>query len=395
MPQSASARTARQEVSLVVDPTKAYDRRIVRGAATYAKENELECSLYIQEDPVDRLPNLENWKGDGIVANFDSRRVADALRDAGIPTVAIGGGYGYISEKSTIAYVRTDNKAIAELAANHFLNLGIRNFAFYCPRPNGINGWATERLHYYRAFLETLGYPCICYTARYSAPRRWVGYRQEIQSWVRSLPKQIGLMAANDMHAMHVIRAARELGVRIPEDIAILGVHNDDIICELSRPKLTSVEHATKRIGYEAAAVLDRLMNGKNANQVVAIPPEGLIERESTEILAVDEEDVAKALQFIRVHACDPITARDVLDLAQVSRSALEARFREVLGRSIYAEIRRVQIEKAKVMLTTTSVPIKEIVHAVGASSVQYFTAMIREATGQTPGQIRSDALGQ
>ena len=184
------------------------------------------------------------------------------------------------------------------------------------------------------------------------------------------------------------------VGLRVPEDIAIVGVDNDDIMCELATTPLTSVEQGTHRIGYEAAAVLDQLMQGTSSSpETVTVRPEGLVVRQSTDVIAIDDPDVVAAVRYIRHNACDPIDVHDVLKIVTVSRSTLETRFRNVLGRSVHREIRRVQLGTATQLLTTTNLPIKEVARRIGTESVQYFTTMIRTATGQTPGQIRRDGL--
>ncbi|HMP07360.1 MAG TPA: hypothetical protein PJ982_13495 [Lacipirellulaceae bacterium] len=133
------------EVALIVDPSKPYDRRIIRGVAAFVRAQHRDWSLYVEEDPVARLPHLEAWGGDGVVANFDDRRIARAVSNANVPVVAIGGGYGYYNDNPRIPYVRTDNRAIAELAARHLLDLGHRRFAFCGEPPNRCNGRASGR----------------------------------------------------------------------------------------------------------------------------------------------------------------------------------------------------------------------------------------------------------
>lgn len=381
----------RLEVALIIDPAKPYDRRIVRGVAAYVESESLDWSLYVEEDPTGRMPKLDSWAGDGILANFDNRRVAHAVSKLGIPVVGIGGGYGYYKQATRIPYVRTDNKAIAEMAARHLLDLGLRHFAFCSEPPNRSNGWALERQRAFQQYVSEAGYACEVHTGRHTAAGHWRQLQSELRKWIVSLPAPTGMLACNDSRARHVLQACRARGLRVPEDIAIVGVDNDDLMCELSRPSLTSIVQGTYRIGYEAAAILNSLMSGKRPRQRTAIPPESLVSRQSTDILAVGDEDVAVVLKYIRQHACDPIQVKDVLQVANLSRSTLESRFREILGRSVHAEIRRVQLENALRQLKTSNVPIKEIVREAGVSSVQYFTAMVRQATGKTPGQIRND----
>jgi LacI family transcriptional regulator len=384
----------RPEVALIIDPSSPYDRRIVRGVAAYVQQSQREWSLYVEEDHFDRLPDLKAWGGDGILANFDDRRVAAAVTSLGIPVVGVGGGYGYYEDNPQIPYVRTDNRAIARMGAQHLIDLGFRQFAFCSEPPTRSNGWAKERADAFVEAIEEAGFPCEVFAGRHSPAKQWRLSQAALQKWIAKLKTPIGLMACCDGRARHVLQACRFVGRRVPEDVAIVGVDNDDVMCELAQPPLSSVEQGAMRVGYEAAALLDDMMHGKRpAHQRTAIPPERVVARHSTDVMAVADAEVAEALRFIRQNACRPIQVRDVLDMARMSRSTLDARFRAAIGRSIHLEIRRVQIETAERLLITTSMPIKEVVQRVGVSSVQYFTAMMRNATGKTPGEIRKAAL--
>jgi LacI family transcriptional regulator len=384
----------RLEVALIIDPGRPYDRRIIRGVAAYVQRRRRDWSLYVEEDPLARLPDLNAWAGDGILANFDDRRIAEAVTSRGVPVVGVGGGYGYYEENPNIPYVRTDNRAIARLAARHLIDLGFRRFAYCSEPPTRSNGWTKERADAFCECVAEVGFDCEVYAGRYSPAKQWRRSQAALQKWLSRLERPIGMMACNDARARHVLQACRVVGLRVPDDIAIVGVDNDDIMCELTQPPLTSIEQGAMRVGFEAAALLDDMMAGKPPRQQrTAVAPEGLVARQSTDVMAVADEEVAGAIRFIRQHACDPIQVRDVLQMAGMSRSTLEGRFRETIGRSIHAEIRRVQIDTARRLLITTSMPIKEVVQRVGVSSVQYFTAMIRHATGQTPGEIRKSAL--
>jgi LacI family transcriptional regulator len=306
----------------------------------------------------------------------------------------VGGGYGYYQPNSPIPYVRTDNSRIAEMAAEHLLSLGMRRFAVCGYLPNRTNGWSRERVEAFRRIVEADGYECYLFSCRHSSVKNWRQSQLSLKQWLQSLPKPIGMFACDDSRARHVLQACRMGGVQVPEEIALVGVDNDDVMCEISDPTLTSIEQGSVRVGYEAASLLDRMMLGKAVRRDgKTVAPEGLVARRSTDVTAVADPSVAEALQFIRQHACGPIKVRHVLKSVKLSRTNLESRFRDVVGRSVHAEIGRVRVEAARRMLTTTSVPIKEIAQRVGVSSVQYFTVMMRGATGHTPGQLRKLAL--
>lgn len=385
---------SRREVALIVDAGSPYDRRIIRGVASYVERNRRDWSLYVEEELAGRLPNLRAWAGDGIIASFDNRRVAVAVSKARVPVVGVGGGYGYYQEESLIPYVRTDNLGIAEMAAEHMFSLGLRQFAVCGYLPTRVNGWSRERVDAFQRIVEGAGYSCYVFTGRHSHVTNWKRSQMSLKHWLQSLPKPIGLFACDDSRARHVLQACRNGDIQVPEEIALVGVDNDDVLCEISEPTLTSIEQGSVRVGYEAAALLDRMMLGKAVRRDgKTVSPEALVARRSTDVTAVADPSVAEALQFIRQHACGPIKVRHVLKTVKMSRTNLENKFRAVIGRSIHAEIGRVRVDAARRMLTTTSVPIKEVAQRVGVSSVQYFTVMMRSATGNTPGELRKSAL--
>jgi LacI family transcriptional regulator len=384
----------RLEVALILDPGSPYDRGIIRGVADYVTRRCRDWSVYVEDELASRLPDLKTWAGDGIVANFDDRRIANAVVNLGIPVVGVGGGYGYYNESTGIPYVRTDNEGIARMGAEHLISLGLGQFAFCSHPPTQTNGWAKERAEEFRRYVNEAGFPCRVYTGRYHSVRNWRRSQEELQGWLSKLPRPIGMMACDDSRARHVLQACQAIGLKVPEEVALVGVDNDELMCELTQPPLTSIEQGSIGVGFEAAATLERMMAGESPEQECAtVPPVGLIARHSTDILAVADPDVAKALHYIRQHALKSLQVNDVLKVVRMSRSNLEAKFRESLGRTIHSEIRRVRIEAARRLLTTTNIPIKEIAGHVGISSVQYFTAMIRRTTGQTPGQIRKASL--
>lgn len=383
-----------RRVALIIDAGKPYDRRIIRGIAEYVQRSGYPWSVYVEADPAKKIPNFATWDGDGVIANFDDHLVARAVSKLKIPVVAIGGGFGYHDPHSGIPYVRSDSEAIAELVADHLLNLGFQRFAFCSEPANRVNGWAKLRADAFQRYLSQRGYACDLYTGRAVGERSWQAMQTRLQAWLSTLTPPVGLMACNDSRARHMLEACRALDLRVPEDVAIVGVDNDDIMCELATTPLTSVEQGTQRIGYESAAALDNLMRGsKSVPKTLTIHPQEIVVRQSTDVIAIDDPDVVAAVRYIRQHACGPINVQDVLDRSTVSRSTLEKRFRDVLGRSIHGEIRRVQLNTANRLLATTSIPIKEVAKRIGTDSVQYFTTLIREATGRTPGQIRREQL--
>jgi LacI family transcriptional regulator len=379
-----------RHVALIVDAAKPYDRKIIGGVARYVKER-ANWSLYVEEDPLQKLPDLRSWHGEGIIANFDDRKVAAAVRGLKTPVVGVGGGSGWYDPATRIPYFASDDEGIAALAAQHLIDRGFRRLAFYgYPRTRVIR-WSEIRGQAFERWAAQAGIPCSMYTGRHGTARQWTPLQKGLMTWVAALEKPVGLMACNDVRARHVLEACRSLGLRVPEDVALMGVDNDEMICDLTDPPLSSIEQGARRMGYEAAALLDHLMAGGKTTQFrFVVEPEGVVSRRSTDTLAIDDADVAAAVRFIRQRACKRIQVRDVVDCVGVSRSTLKNRFREVMGRTMHAEIRRVQLERAKQLIAETDLPLKQVAIQAGFQYVQYLTRLFRQHLGQTPARFRA-----
>jgi LacI family transcriptional regulator len=281
------------------------------------------------------------------------------------------------------------------LAAEHLLDRGFRRFA-YCGYPRTpINGWAEERERAFAEQIKERGFPCWIYRGRHKTSREWASLQRSLCAWLGSLPKPVGLMAANDNCARQVLEACRAGGLRVPEEVAVVGVDNDEMLCQLSSPLLTSIEQGAKRMGYQAAALLDRIMSGRKPRQRrFVVDPVGVVTRHSTDILAIEDPKVARAVAFVWGHACEGINAQDVVDALAVSRSGLEARFKATVGRSVFAEIRHVQLERVRRLVSDTSLPLKQIAANTGFKSLQHMTTLFGRTFGRPPAEYRETVGG-
>jgi LacI family transcriptional regulator len=197
-------------------------------------------------------------------------------------------------------------------------------------------------------------------------------------------------MGANDRRAHHVLEACRACGIRVPEEVAVLGVDNDEMLCQLSNPALSSIEQGARQIGYDAAVLLDRMMQGaKPRRQHYIIAPIGIVTRRSTDVLAIEDSITTDAMTFIRSHAYTGIKVADVVRASPVSRSTLESRFKATVGSSIHAVIRKIQLDQARHLLTETNLAIKEIAANTGFRSVQHMTSLFGESFGQSPAKYK------
>ena len=378
-----------RQVAVILDATSPYQRKMIRGVAAHASQvgNWL---LYVEEDPLDKLPDMKSWHGDGIITAFTEERYAALVRGLDIPVVGVEGGYSWYEQDSGIPYFATDDAAVARMAADHLLGQGYTRLA-YCGLPKSRHtGWSETRRQAFRERAREAGVPCEVYTGRHRATRQWAAFQKDLGHWLRSLPKPVGIMAGNDARARHVLEACRSVGLRVPEDVAVIGVDNNELMCELADPPLSSVEQGARELGYRAAELLDRMMAGKRPRQIANhVAPERVIVRRSTDALAIKDVDVAAALRFIRAHACERIRVADVLNEVSVSRSTLETRFRSIIGKTIREEIHDTMLAQAQTLIAAKELPLKQVAREAGFSHVQHMTNLFRRRLGRTPGEFQ------
>jgi LacI family transcriptional regulator len=297
-----------------------------------------------------------------------------------------------------IACILTDNSAASQLGFEHLKERGFRRFA-YC----GFNGadYSDERRNAFVRLVTQAGFPCEVYdpfqesSKRNTAQSEALGFKdsRQVASWIKSLPKPVGVLACNDMRGQQVLDASRSAGVSVPEEIAVIGVDNDQVICDFSAPPLSSVIPNTERIGYEAAELLTQMMAGKKPpKQTLFIQPSGIATRRSTDVLAMEDQQIARAARFIREHACEGIDVSDILRAVPMSRSTLDRRFINILGRSPKEEILRVRLNRAKQLLTETDIPLSLIAEKIGLLYTEYFSRVFKKRFGVTPSEFRSSS---
>lgn len=392
----------RRSVALLVETSNGYCRGLLDGVIAYVKERG-DWSVFLTEQERGAAPPkwLKVWDGDGIIARIETDAIAQQLRDISIPIVDLSA----TRHVRGIPWTSTDDQAIATVAAEHFLERGFHNLA-YCGDPGF--AWSMARRDQFREL--TLGAERNFFeyqsTHRYDADFDWGREKQAMSAWLSTLPRPVGIMACYDFQAQQVLDACRQMDIAVPEEVAVLGVDNDRLICELSEPSLSSIVQDTRGTGYEAASLLDRMMNARereqstarrkriSSNQAVTDPPLvtkplGVAVRESTDTLAIEDGEITKALQYIRRHAISNIQVRDVLMQSSLSRRSLEHRFKKLIGRTPHEEIQRVRINAVKRLLSETQLSIAAIADRCGYEHGEYMTAVFRRVTGQTPSEYR------
>ncbi len=388
----------RPRVALLIESSRAFGRGLLFGIAQYVREHG-PWSIFLQERSLGDLSPawFRNWEGDGIIARVENRPMAEAIRRRGLPAVDLR----CLLPNLEFPSVRPDDEGIARLASEHLLERGFRHFAF-C----GFNGadYSDARRERFARRIVDSGYACSVFedphaphgagTLEYE--EHGLKYEDRVARWLHQLPKPVGLMACNDIRGQQVLNACRDVGLNVPDEIAVIGVDNDEMLCELSDPPLSSVAPNSKRIGYEAAALLARMISGKKPPlEPISVEPEGVVTRRSTDVLAIEDRHVADVVRFIREHACEGIDVSDLLKAAPLSRSALERRFARALGRSPKEEILRVRLNRARQLLAETDFPLWTIAEKIGLEHTEYLNVIFKKKTGQTPGQFRALTRGR
>jgi LacI family transcriptional regulator len=377
-------------VACIVETSMAFGREILWGVARYVGESG-PWTVYIEQRSLtDQAPPwLATWVGDGIISRLTPSQTR-RLGARGIPIVDLNDqGPGPCRP-----HIRSDHRAEGALAAEHLLERGFTSFAFF-GYPHF--AWSGECRAGFSATLEAAGYLCAHYrlAQRVSWGHQQPSWEVEVEGvarWIQSLPKPLGLMACNDFRGTQALDACRRSGIAVPEEVAVIGVDNEELVCKLACPPLSSVVPNARSIGYEAAALLDRLMRGEPEPATpLSIPPAEVIARHSTDVNAIADPDVAAAMRFIREHACEGIGVEDVLAWVPVSRSVLQRRFRKLLGRSIHGVIAGVRLQRAKKLLVETDLGLAAIAQRTGFSHGENLCAAFRQAVGLPPGTYRRE----
>ncbi len=373
-----------------------FDTRLEEAAAMLRGIAEYERSHGVWEvffDDMARAESDPDWllgnEWSGVISRHTTPMLAEACVERNIPLVDLNDTPAFAG----IAKIRPANVSIGRLGAEHLMDAGFRHFAF-----SGFTreGWSRERRKGFVDALAAAGFACEVHEVEYpgNLTPEWDRHQQaSLAEWLRQLPASTAVMACNDLRALQVLAAANALALRIPDELAVLGANNDAIRCELAQPSLSSVATNPVQAGRQAAELLARLMAGPRDGTPVdlRLEPLGVVPRRSTDVLAVADKGVAAAIAYIRAHACEGINVDQVLRHAAMSRAQIEKKFRQHLGRSPQAEIRRVQINRIRQLLIETDLPLKRIAEMTGFEYMEYMSAVFKRATGRAPGACRRE----
>lgn len=378
--------TKPRKVALLIESSNAYARGLLRGIESYVREHGC-WRIYLAEQGRGEQPPpwLRGWAGDGVIARIENPAIARALAALKIPIVDVSAA----RLLPKLPWFETDDAEFARLAAEHFLERGLVHFAF-CGDPRF--NWSLWREEHFARLIRAAGHECHVFHSPPKSKASGEHIIDEIGRWLTRLPKPIGVFACYDLRGHQVLDACRRLGIAVPEEVAVLGSDNDDLLCDLADPPLSSVIPNTRRTGYEAAALLDEMMNGKRRRaEVHLIPPIGIATRHSTEVLAVADRYVAHAVKQIREQSSKGLRVEELARAAGISRRLLEERFKKLLGRSPHAEVVRAQLNRVKELLAGTDLTLREIADRTGFQHVEYLSAVFKKKVGIPPGRYRAE----
>ena len=381
-----------RKVALLVETSRGYGRGLLQGIIRYARLHG-PWSFYIHPGDFEQaLPEMERWGGTGIVARIETPEIARAIRAAQLPTICLDfccKQAAHTDEDWQLSEVHPDPVASVNLAIEHLLERGFQRLAFV-GLPDRI--WSEQRQAAFCDRLQRAPCACVVYEPpRAKRDREWGREQEILAAWLRELPKPLGLVACNDDRGRQVLEAALAAGVQVPDEVAVIGIDNDEVLCELSTPPLSSVALNTERGGFETARLLDGLMSGNiRKPQQILVEPLWVVTRQSTDVLGIEDREVAAALRFIRQHAEKPIGVKEVLAHVPISRRALEIRFRKTVQRSIQQEIQRVHLERAKRLLAETDLATDKIAAHSGFSTASYMGQVFQKCINLTPSQYRT-----
>jgi len=370
-----------------------FNHEVLTGIRDYATPDRGWICHFIDPSP-ELLPLVSQWEPDGLIAFLGDNKIAAKVLEMGRPFVDVA---AWVSNP-TWPQVGFDDCAIGRVAAEYYLNLGYGQFAFI---GNPTLAYSRARQAGYVEVLRENGYSVSTFAAdpkRFPPARGWTmgGVDGELVSWLTSHTKPLAVFAENDERALLVSEACRVGELRVPGEVAILGVDDDPYLCGLGYPPISSIGTPARRLGQLAAERLDQLIRSTAAGiQKTVLPPTCVMERHSTSSVAYGNPDVSAAMKFIREHATSGAQVDDVASAAGIGRRTLERLFEAEVGRTILGELNRVRMDHARSLLATSTDPIKAVALESGFQSQTWLAASHRKMYGITPHQYRQSVQGK
>lgn len=376
------------KVAILLETNRSFDRHLLRGVSQYSRLYG-PWAFHIECDGLDRLkPDARLWNCSGMIARRGSRTVDKVIDEAKVPIVVVDSNANpSMHHTSRVANIIADSTAIEHLAAEHYSSRGIKHFAIVGELKE------SRRKPLYSGGDRSIwcaGGARLAYLSYLSHKQPWAMERDALANWLVQLPKPIGILASDDERGLQVLDACRNARLSVPNEVAVMGIGNDELICSLADPPLSSVAINAVHGGFRAALFLDRLMqNSVQTPQELVVHPSGVILRSSTDIDISHDSDVSAARSVISRHSSQKLSIKDLAKSIGISRRTLEQKFRRNIGRTILEEIQEVRLTRAKHILKETELPVAEVAASSGYSSVSYFVKLFAKQIGLTPAKYR------
>jgi LacI family transcriptional regulator len=375
----------RRSVALLIETSNRYSRELVHGIRAYIQSG-ADWAIHLTEQGRGDVPPpwLTRWEGDGIIARIENKRIETAIRKTGLPVVSVSAS-GLAPDLPTVI---SDSEEVARLAAEHLIDRGFRHFG-YCG--DARFAWSAHHGRHFETVLAEHGFACSHFDSRREDFGDWKLEQRRLGSWLKSLPKPAGVMTCFDIRGQQVLDVCKRNAIAVPDQIGVIGQHDDTLLCELCDPPLSSVIPNPREAGYRAAALLDKLMSRQKVEpRVYPVAPVGVATRPSTDLVATDDPGLAAAMRFLRANALSGIGVEDLLPHAAMSRTLFERRFRTHFGRSPYDAIQFIRQKHAESLLASTELSIAEVAARCGYLTAEYFSASFKKHTGNSPSRFRS-----
>lgn len=375
----------RKRIALLVETSLGSGREILRGIAEFARNHDNWEIFHAAQGLVDQVPDwLETWEGDGVIARIQSEGMLQSLKDLNVPVVDVLGVPSH-----DLPLIRVDDEQISQQIGQHFIDRDFRHFAFY-----GIEGesWSQRRGEAFRKASES-GETFAWINSLRGISEGNAAHFSKLKQWLLGLPKPCAVMVCSDQCGLTLLEACRAAEIIVPEQVAVVGVDNDLALCEISTPNLSSVQGGHWRVGFEAADLLNKIINGEPIpSERILIPPNQIVVRESSDSRSISDPEVRNAIQFIREHLSEPITNEDVAKAVGLSRTRLQVRFRDEVGASLHAFLAEMRLRRAERLIQSTNLTFADIAERCGFRHHEYLGYILKKARGITPRQLRMQA---
>lgn len=380
------------KIILLADFSEEYFKKILLGIARFSKENGpwIFCRMPLYYREKEKIEGIirwaREWGANGMIAQLENKDDSDLLTKAGFPIIVTD-----LRERfRNVPNITGDYVKTGCMGADYFLEKGYTNFAYY-GYPSFV--WARERGEGFAARLREKGYSTFFFENKADPDHEmWYYKPSALSKWLKSLPKPIAIMACDDNCGQQVTESCKLCGINIPEEVAVLGVDNDELVCNLSDPPLSSIHLDAEQGGYDAAKMLQSVMNGhKEKPENIVVQPVKVVTRESTDIYATSDREIAKALKFIHQNIDKSISVNDVLALVPMSRRVFEIRFKKVVGQPVYRYFLNLKMKELCAQLRESEKTIMEIALSLGFGDMKNVSRQFKQVVGCSPSEYRKN----